>query len=119
MTAPRILVTDDQNDVLEALRLLLKSEGYACVTCLSPAAALDAVKRERFDAALIDLNYTRDTTSGQEGLELLAQCEADALGQLSRVPHCFSARFAVNQVLSCLRGQKLHAPVSDRLEVMF
>ena len=73
MTAPRILVTDDQNDVLEALRLLLKSEGYACVTCQSPGAALDAVKRERFDAALIDLNYTRDTTSGQEGLELLAQ----------------------------------------------
>jgi DNA-binding NtrC family response regulator len=73
MTSPRILVTDDQSDVLEALRLLLKSEGYACVTCLSPAAALEAARAERFDAALIDLNYTRDTTSGQEGLELLAQ----------------------------------------------
>jgi DNA-binding NtrC family response regulator len=73
MTMPRILVTDDQVDVLEALRLLLKSEGYASVTCHSPAAALDAVRQERFDAALIDLNYTRDTTSGQEGLELLAQ----------------------------------------------
>jgi DNA-binding NtrC family response regulator len=73
MTAPRILVTDDQNDVLEALRLLLKSEGYACVTCQSPSAALAAVRSEPFDAALIDLNYTRDTTSGQEGLELLAQ----------------------------------------------
>src|SRR6187549_3465618 len=73
MTMPRILVTDDQVDVLEALRLLLKSEGYACVACHSPAAALDAVRNERFDAALIDLNYTRDTTSGQEGLELLAQ----------------------------------------------
>jgi DNA-binding NtrC family response regulator len=72
MTLPRILVTDDQVDVLEALRLLLKSEGYASVTCQSPAAALDSVKQERFDAALIDLNYTRDTTSGQEGLELLA-----------------------------------------------
>jgi DNA-binding NtrC family response regulator len=72
MTAPRILVTDDQVDVLEALRLLLKSEGYGCATCPSPAAALEAVRSERFDAALIDLNYTRDTTSGQEGLELLA-----------------------------------------------
>jgi DNA-binding NtrC family response regulator len=72
MTTPRILVTDDQADVLEALRLLLKSEGYACSVCQSPAAALAAAKGERFDAALIDLNYTRDTTSGQEGLELLA-----------------------------------------------
>jgi DNA-binding NtrC family response regulator len=72
MTAPRILVTDDQADVLEALRLLLKSEGYGCATRQSPAAALEAVREERFDAALIDLNYTRDTTSGQEGLELLA-----------------------------------------------
>ena len=73
MTAPRILVTDDQSDVLEALRLLLKSEGYGCDCRLSPPQALEAVKQERFDAALIDLNYTRDTTSGQEGLELLAQ----------------------------------------------
>ena len=73
MTLPRILVTDDQPDVLEALRLLLKSEGHACVCRQSPTQALEAVKQERFDAALIDLNYTRDTTSGQEGLELLAQ----------------------------------------------
>jgi DNA-binding NtrC family response regulator len=72
MIAPRILVTDDQADVLDALRLLLKSEGYVGVPCQSPAAALEAVRKERFDAALIDLNYTRDTTSGQEGLELLA-----------------------------------------------
>jgi DNA-binding NtrC family response regulator len=73
MTPPRILVTDDQPDVLDALRLLLKSEGYACDCRQSPAQALEAVKQERFDAALIDLNYTRDTTSGQEGLELLTQ----------------------------------------------
>ena len=72
MTTPRILISDDQPDVLDALRLLLKSEGYACVTCNSPASALDTARAERFDAALIDLNYTRDTTSGQEGLELLA-----------------------------------------------
>jgi DNA-binding NtrC family response regulator len=72
MIPPRILVTDDQADVLDAVRLLLKSQGYACVTAGSPPAALEAVRSERFDAALIDLNYTRDTTSGQEGLELLA-----------------------------------------------
>ena len=72
MTQPRILITDDQPDVLAALRLLLKSEGFACATFGSPAEGLEAVRRERFDAALIDLNYTRDTTSGQEGLELLA-----------------------------------------------
>ena len=72
MIPPRILVTDDQADVLDAVRLLLKSQGYAAVAVGSPAAALEAVRAERFDAALIDLNYTRDTTSGQEGLELLA-----------------------------------------------
>ncbi|MEZ5544741.1 MAG: sigma-54 dependent transcriptional regulator [Lysobacteraceae bacterium] len=73
MTTARILIADDQPDVLDALRLLLKSEGYASVGFTAPAPALEAVKRERFDAALIDLNYARDTTSGQEGLELLAQ----------------------------------------------
>ena len=71
MTAPRILIADDQSDVLTALRLLLKSEGYGCVTVGSPAEALDKAAKESFDAALIDLNYTRDTTSGAEGLELL------------------------------------------------
>jgi DNA-binding NtrC family response regulator len=66
-----ILIADDQRDVLEALRLLLKSEGHACRTVAEPAAALEAVKTNAFAAALIDLNYTRDTTSGTEGLELL------------------------------------------------
>ncbi|HET6604894.1 MAG TPA: sigma-54 dependent transcriptional regulator [Xanthomonadaceae bacterium] len=73
---PRILVADDQNDVLQALRLLLKSEGYACEAVGAPEAALAALKDQFFDAALIDLNYTRDTTSGQEGLELLARIRA-------------------------------------------
>ncbi|MCK7592502.1 sigma-54-dependent transcriptional regulator [Pseudomarimonas salicorniae] len=71
MTTPRILIADDQSDVLTALRLLLKSEGYGCVTVGSPAEALEKASKEGFDAALIDLNYTRDTTSGAEGLELL------------------------------------------------
>lgn len=70
---PAVLLADDQPDVREALRLLLKSEGVASAGVDGPAAALEAIKRREFDAALIDLNYTRDTTSGDEGLELLEQ----------------------------------------------
>ncbi|HEY2394923.1 MAG TPA: sigma-54 dependent transcriptional regulator [Rudaea sp.] len=66
-----ILIADDQRDVLEALRLLLKSEDHACRAFGDPGAALAAVKSTQFSVALIDLNYTRDTTSGAEGLELL------------------------------------------------
>ena len=69
----RVLVADDQRDVLEALRLLLKPEGYSIETASSPSAALRAVETSDFDVALMDLNYTRDTTSGQEGLDLLTQ----------------------------------------------
>ncbi len=72
---PRVLVADDQADVLEALRLLLKSEGYRIDSAHSPAAILDAIDAEEFDAVLMDLNYTRDTTSGQEGLDLLSQVQ--------------------------------------------
>jgi DNA-binding NtrC family response regulator len=68
----RILVADDQGDVLEALRLLLKGEGYAVESATSPAAVHQAVREREFDAVLIDLNYTRDTTSGREGLDLLS-----------------------------------------------
>src|SRR5579871_1548489 len=68
---PCILIADDQPDVLEALRFLVKGEGYAAETVNSPGAAIDAVESRDFDAVLMDLNYTRDTTSGQEGLELL------------------------------------------------
>jgi DNA-binding NtrC family response regulator len=71
-----ILVADDQHDVLEALRLLLKPEGYQVVAARSPAGILAAIEERDFDAALIDLNYTRDTTSGREGLELLPQLQA-------------------------------------------
>ena len=68
---PLILVADDQPDVLESIRLLLKGEGYRTELVGSPESALEAVRTREFDAALIDLNYTRDTTSGREGLELL------------------------------------------------
>jgi DNA-binding NtrC family response regulator len=69
----RILIADDQADVLQALRLLLKSEGHTCVCADGPREAVEKLRREAFDAALIDLNYTRDTTSGEEGLALLAE----------------------------------------------
>ena len=70
---PRLLVADDQPDVLTALRLLLGNEGIDTVSASSPAGALAAAAANRFDAALIDLNYARDTTSGTEGLDLLAR----------------------------------------------
>jgi len=74
--APRVLIADDQPDVLEALRLLLKGEGYKIESAGSPAAILEAIDSEEFDAVLMDLNYARDTTSGQEGLDLLSQLRA-------------------------------------------
>jgi DNA-binding NtrC family response regulator len=70
---PRVLIADDQPDVLEALRLLLKGEGFKIESASSPAAILEAVDTDEFDAVLMDLNYARDTTSGQEGLDLLSQ----------------------------------------------
>ncbi len=71
----RILIADDQPDVLEALRLLLKPEGYAIDTAKSPAAVIKAVESRDYALALVDLNYARDTTSGQEGLDLLGKLE--------------------------------------------
>src|SRR2546429_4344804 len=68
---PKILIADDQVDVLAALRLLLKGEHYDIVTASSPAGVLKIVESQEFDLVLIDLNYARDTTSGSEGLDLL------------------------------------------------
>src|SRR5262245_55682141 len=67
----RILIADDQPDVLAALRLLLKGEGYETVAAPSPAEILKALRSGSFDLLLMDLNYSLDTTSGQEGLNLL------------------------------------------------
>jgi DNA-binding NtrC family response regulator len=72
----RLLIADDQRDVLEALRLLLKPEGIAVETATSPSGVLDALSSREFDAVLIDLNYARDTTSGEEGLDLLSRIQA-------------------------------------------
>ncbi len=74
--APRIFVADDQRDVLEALRLLLKGEGYQTETFNHPGALLDALRASAADAVLMDLNYTRDTTSGEEGLDAIARIRA-------------------------------------------
>jgi DNA-binding NtrC family response regulator len=73
---PRILIADDQTDVLEALRLLLKGEGFQIEAVTSPAAVVTALETRDFDVVIMDLNYTRDTTSGQEGLDLLSRIRA-------------------------------------------
>jgi len=71
----RVLVCDDQPDVREALRLLMKAQGWQAVTAHSPEALLAAARAEAFDLILVDLNYTRDTTSGTEGMDLLGALE--------------------------------------------
>src|ERR1700758_2662757 len=71
----RVLIADDQADIRDALRLLLKREGYETQGASSPSEALAAVEAREFDAVLMDLNYARDTTSGQEGLDLLPRIQ--------------------------------------------
>ncbi|MGD0693449.1 MAG: SpoIIE family protein phosphatase [Terriglobia bacterium] len=71
--APRALIVDDQQDILEALHLLLKNEGYETELVNSPHAVIESLKARSFDLLLMDLNYARDTTSGQEGLDLVAR----------------------------------------------
>ncbi len=72
---PRVLVAEDQEDVIAALRLLLKNNGYDVDFVQSPADALTRLRNGNFDACLLDLNYSRDTTSGTEGLELLSRVQ--------------------------------------------
>ncbi len=72
-TLPSVLASDDQPQILEALTLLLQSAGFHVDTVGSPESALHALRNRSYDALLMDLNYTRDTTSGHEGLELLRQ----------------------------------------------
>src|SRR5216117_746567 len=76
MASPRLLIADDQPDVLEALKLLLKGEGFEVETAASPRGVLAAVEARDFDAILMDMNYARDTTSGAEGLDLLSRVQA-------------------------------------------
>jgi DNA-binding NtrC family response regulator len=72
----RLLIADDQQDVLEALRLLLKAEGFETHSSTSPGGILRALESQDFDAVIMDLNYARDTTSGQEGLDLLGKIQS-------------------------------------------
>src|SRR3989449_5821965 len=71
----RVLLADDQPDIREALRLLLKREGYETQAVGSPVEILAALEAREFDAVLMELTYTRDTTSGQEGLDLLGRIQ--------------------------------------------
>jgi DNA-binding NtrC family response regulator len=73
---PSILIADDQPDVLQALRLLLKGEGYDLKTATSPRDVAAALQEQEFDVVVLDLNYTRDTTSGREGMDLLTRIQA-------------------------------------------
>jgi phosphoserine phosphatase RsbU/P len=72
---PRVLIADDQRDLLDALRLLLKGEGITMDAVTSPEAVVDAVAGGTYDLLLMDLNYTGDTTSGREGIDLLARVQ--------------------------------------------
>jgi DNA-binding NtrC family response regulator len=74
--APRVLIADDQPHILDALELLLEPEGFSVEKARSPMMVLEALQSGSFDALLVDLNYTRDTTSGKEGLDLLTQIKA-------------------------------------------
>ncbi len=71
----RVLLADDQADIRDSLRLLLKTEGYETQGVASPTEAINAIEAREFDAVLMDLNYARDTTSGQEGLDLLTRIQ--------------------------------------------
>src|SRR5260370_1724205 len=94
---PRILIADDQQDVLDALRLLLKGHGYSIETVNSPADLLAAVGRQQFDILLIDLNYARDTTSGREGLDVLSQLrKIEDAPPVAAMPGCATLRLPVH-----------------------
>src|SRR5881398_3665739 len=71
----RILIADDQNDVLEALRILLKGAGYHTDAVTSLAGIFNALEKKDYALLMMDLNYTRDTTSGQEGLEVIPKLQ--------------------------------------------
>ena len=71
----RILIADDQRDVLEALRILLKGEGYQTDAVTSLAGVINALEKKEYALLMMDLNYTRDTTSGQEGLEVIPKIQ--------------------------------------------
>src|SRR5215471_16537017 len=72
----RVLIADDQRDVLEALRILLKGEGHQTESVTSISGIFNALQQRTYSLLMMDLNYTRDTTSGQEGLEVIPRIQA-------------------------------------------
>jgi DNA-binding NtrC family response regulator len=72
----RVLIADDQRDVLEALRILLKGEGHQTESVTSVSGIFNALQQRDYALLMMDLNYTRDTTSGQEGLEVIPKIQA-------------------------------------------
>lgn len=79
---PRLLIADDQQPILDALELLLRPEGYRVDRAASPRQVIECLASESYDAVLMDMNYSRDTTSGVEGIDLLAEIQGYGL----RVP---------------------------------
>src|ERR1700733_7823988 len=76
MSVPRVLIADDQPEILKALSFICSAEGYETVTVNSPAAVIAKLGKEDFDVVLIDLNYRQDIATGKEGLDLLKQISA-------------------------------------------
>src|SRR5438105_15706273 len=100
----RVLVADDQSDIRDALRLLLKREGYEIQGAASPNETLAAIEAREFDAVIMDLNYARDTTSGQEGLDLLRIHMIDSTLPVIVITACSSVEVAVEATSRGARG---------------
>ena len=105
MPAPRVLIADDQPEVLRAISFICSAEGYQAITVNSPAAVLAKLGKEDFDLVLIDLNYRQDIESGKEGLELLKQiCAIDSSMPVVVMTAFASIQLAVEAVrLGCQR----------------
>ena len=102
---PCLLVADDQPHILDAIELLVRPEGYHVDRARSPQMVLDALRSGSYDALLIDLNYTRDTTSGKEGLDLLAQVTAlDAQLPVIVMTAWANVQVAVEAMRDAVRG---------------
>src|SRR6266566_5110526 len=118
MPPPRILVADDEPDVLEALKLLLKGEGYDVQAVTSPRALLSTVEAHDFDALLIDMNYTRDTTSGAEGLDLLARLQGLVKGAFTDAKGDRVGRFELADGGTLFLDEIANLPLSQQAKLL-
>jgi len=111
-----ILISDDDADVRSALRYLLQTEGYEVEAVASPAEALSALKKKNFSVLLADLNYSKDTTSGQEGLELISKVsELDSLCAIVAMTAWGSIETAVKAMQAGARDFVLKPWENERL----